>query len=135
LVEWNPGLNNEAHTLRAAYQQMPREGAPAIPWYVKLFENPASPFALPGAAGVFAHDCIHILLGRGTLPQDEAFVVGFTMGASGDLTLLQRRFFVLFASLVYRGSYRFSRIERRIFNIAVNLAIRIASSVSVGSPA
>jgi hypothetical protein len=43
-------------------------------------ENPSSPTALPGAVTLGRHDVLHILLGRGLLDQDEAFVIGFTMG-------------------------------------------------------
>jgi hypothetical protein len=125
LVDWNPGLDNGAQTLRSVYDCIPREYAPAIPWYVKMLENPASPIALAGAVDVVAHDCIHILLGRGTLAQDEAFVIGFTMGASGTLSPLQHRLFAFCARFIYRDSYRFSPIDRMVFDIAVDVAVRM----------
>ena len=123
IAEWNPALNDEI-TLRAAYDSMPG-GSPAdIPWYVRLLENPASPVALPGAVDLFGHDCIHIMLGRGMLPQDEAFVVGFTMGASGKLARWQRELFTLCARHLYRGFYRFSGTDRLVFNLAADFAAR-----------
>jgi hypothetical protein len=125
IAEWNPALNDEI-TLRAAYGSMPG-GRPAdVPWYVRLLENPASPAALPGAVDLFGHDCIHIVLGRGMLPQDEAFVVGFTMGASGKLAGWQRELFTLCARHVYRGPYRFSGTDRLVFNLAASFAARSA---------
>ena len=113
-------------TLRAAYDSMPG-GSPAdVPWYVRLLENPASPAALPGAVDLFGHDCIHIILGRGMLPQDEAFVVGFTMGASGKLARWQRELFTLCARHLYFGSYRFPGTGRLVFNLAADFAARSA---------
>jgi hypothetical protein len=32
------------------------------------------------------HDCMHVILGRGLLNQDEAFVIGFTMGSARKIT-------------------------------------------------
>lgn len=122
---WNPGLDNDQTTLGDAYRAMPRAQAPAIPWYIKLLEHPASPVALPGAVDIFTHDCIHLVLGRGALSQDEAFVVGFTMGASGRLSRRQQRWFRMWASVVYRGMYRFTRIDRRVFDLAVETAARM----------
>jgi hypothetical protein len=125
ISHWNPGLDNEGATLRDQYLAMPRAQAPSIPWYIKLLENPASPIAFPGAVDIFAHDCIHIVLGRGALAQDEAFVVGFTMGASGRLSRRQQRWFRLWASVVYRGMYRFTPIDRQVFDLGIETAARM----------
>ena len=51
-----------------------------ISWLVWLIENPKSPFHLHGAATLHDHDHIHVLLKRGQDNDDEAFVIGFTMG-------------------------------------------------------
>ena len=125
LAAWSPGLDNDGSTMRAVYDRMPRGSAPKIPWYVSLLENPASPLSLAGAVDIFTHDCIHIVLGRGTLSQDEAFVIGFTMGASGKLSSLQHRLFALCARFMYRGTYRFSDIDQRVFDRAVSLALQM----------
>ena len=119
----SPGLADEP-TLRALYDSMPGDQATAIPWYVRLLENPASPLALPGAIDLFGHDCIHILLGRGMLPQDEEFVIGFTMAASGKLSKWQQRLFTLCACYIYRSTYRFSGTDRRVFDLAADFAIQ-----------
>ena len=39
------------------------------------------------------HDLIHIVVGRGLLDQDEAFVLGFTMGTASGLTAVERWLF------------------------------------------
>jgi hypothetical protein len=80
--DWDPGLDNDGLTLCSVYDGMPKDGADAVPWYVRLLENPRSPVALPGAIDLFGHDCLHIVLGRGLLAQDEAFVIGYTMGSA-----------------------------------------------------
>ncbi|MER7844816.1 hypothetical protein ABTZ03_12850 [Kitasatospora sp. NPDC096077] len=121
LAEWNPGLDDTI-TLRAAHQAMPGDDASAIPWYVRLLENPASPVALPGAVDLYGHDSIHILLGRGTLPPDEAFVIGVTMGASGTLRGWQEDLYTLAAQHCYRGGFRFSRTDIQVFRAAVRFA-------------
>ena len=54
-----------------------------IPFIIKLVENPKYDVGLfAGYVDLFTHDCIHVLLGRGLLIKDEAFVIGYTMGSS-----------------------------------------------------
>lgn len=121
IANWSPGLDDTA-TLRAAYDTMPGGDASCIPSYVKILENPASPIALPGAVDLFAHDCIHIVLGRGMLPQDEAFVIGVTMGASGCLAGWHAFLFKIVSRFVYRGAYRFSRTDLSVFSAGIGFA-------------
>lgn len=121
LTEWNPGLDDTI-TLAAAHRAMPGDDASAIPWYVRLLENPASPVALPGAVDLYGHDSVHILLGRGTLPPDEAFVIGVTMGASGTLHGWQESLYALAAQRFYGDVFRFSRTDVQVFRTAVRFA-------------
>jgi hypothetical protein len=118
--EWNPGLDNADRTLEEVLRTMPKDPPESVPWYVKLLENPASPVALAGAVSLFAHDCIHVLLGRGLHSQDEAFVIGFTMGASGRLTPWQEVVFRWCTKHLYRGVYRFSPQDQAVFDLAVS---------------
>jgi hypothetical protein len=111
-------------TLGEVYAGMPGDPDLAIPWYVRLLENPASRVALPGAIDLFGHDCIHITLGRGMLPQDEAFVIGVTMGASGRLRPWQYRLYTYASRRVYRGPYRLSRADVRVFDLGLDFARR-----------
>src|SRR5262245_53610248 len=107
---WNPGLDDPERSLASIYQSMPGNLVGAIPWLVKLLENPKSPLAFPGAIDLFGHDCIHILLGRGLLPQDEAFVIGFTMGSS-RCPRWQAAMFRWCAEQLYQGTFRFSHLD------------------------
>jgi hypothetical protein len=116
---WCPGLDNGERTLRDVLASMPTDPPGAIPWYVKLLENPASPVALPGAIDLFGHDCIHVLLGRGLQPADEAFVIGFTMGSSGQLSAWQEQLFRWCSAHLYRGRFRFADRDRAVFGLGV----------------
>jgi hypothetical protein len=120
---WNPGLENGELRLRDLYRTLPAAADPAgsMPWYVNTLENPRSPLAVPGAVDPFAHDCIHIVLGRGLLAQDEAFVVGFTMGAA-RAPGWQRRLFRHCARHLYTERYRFSEQDAEVFDFAFEAA-------------
>ncbi|MDE0009008.1 MAG: hypothetical protein OXS50_12090, partial [Gammaproteobacteria bacterium] len=84
LQDWFIPLSEGRLTLAEARSELAAIGFPqdAIPLIVQLVENPK--YDLPGvelfdgAADLDTHDNIHILLGRGLLPKDEAFVLGFT---------------------------------------------------------
>lgn len=116
--EWNPGLRNDAALLGDVYDSMPKDPASAVPWYVRMLENPASPLALPGAIDLFGHDCLHALLGRGLMSQDEAFVIGFTMGANPACTRAQARLFAWCAQHLYRPPFRFDAIDCGVYHLA-----------------
>lgn len=77
---WFPGLSNDDRKVSDALAALPGAIDADIPEVVQRLENPSSPVALPGAVTLGRHDVLHILLGRGLLDQDEAFVIGFTMG-------------------------------------------------------
>ena len=80
-TEWYPGLDNDDAKLGDVLDQLPGLDAEDVPSLVRLFENPQSPVALPGAVSLALHDIVHVLLGRGLVDQDEAFVIGFTAAA------------------------------------------------------
>jgi hypothetical protein len=119
-ASWNPGLDNGDRRLSEVYKTMPGDPPSRVPWYVRVLENPASPLALAGAVDLFGHDCIHIVLGRGLLQQDEAFVLGFSMGASRRCSDWQRALFRFCARRVYRGPYQFRDVDGEVFDFAVD---------------
>ena len=84
--EWSPGLDTDDMTIAEVLASMPAAEAGDVPEIIRKYENPESPDALPGAIHLNRHDCIHVLLGRGLHVQDEAFIIGVTMGAASDLT-------------------------------------------------
>lgn len=103
---WNPGLDNDGHTLREVLATLPAAPPEAIPWIVRLFENPRGWLKLHGAIDLPHHDMIHVLLGRGLLGQDEAFVIGFTMGATKAVSRLEQAWFRFVVSWLYPVPYR-----------------------------
>jgi hypothetical protein len=70
----------DSWTLAAACQELQGDPATDIPWLMWLLENPDSPFALPGSIGLYNHDCMHLILKQGFSSENEAYVVGFSMG-------------------------------------------------------
>lgn len=99
--DWHIPFSQDQITLRDAKQSLAALGAKQkdIPLLVQLVENPR--YDIPGievfhgAVDVATHDSIHIILGRGLLPKDEAFVIGFTMGSTNKVTTLEERLYTL----------------------------------------
>ncbi len=103
-----------------------------FPLIVRLVENPAyslfgrNILILPGAVDEFVHDSIHLMLGRGFLPQDEAFVVGFTVGSTKKWGNLQMALYQFIATNLYPKRYKFSNFDMEIFIFAVELGAKYA---------
>jgi hypothetical protein len=91
-----------------------------IPFIIKLVENPKYDIGLfAGYVDLFTHDCIHILLGRGLLIKDEAFVIGYTMGTSRKMFRWRRNLFMFCAKYLYPEGYNFEEDERFVFGMGV----------------
>lgn len=120
---WHLPLSRGGLTLRAALADLKRVGAAPgdIPLVVRLAENPRYDL-FHGAVDLDAHDCIHLLLGRGLRAKDEAFVVGFTMGSTQKIGGAEERLFTLVARHLYPGIYRFTEDDVHIFRDARRLA-------------
>lgn len=71
---------NNSLTLGEAYQALSGSSPSDIPFLSELLENPDSPIALRCKIYLEDHDCLHLLLNRGLSLEDEAFIIGFTMG-------------------------------------------------------
>lgn len=116
-ARWNPGLANDHLALGQVYRTLPGNAAGDIDPLVRLFENPASPLAFRGAITLERHDCVHVLLGRGLLGQDEAFVLGFTMGAEKRVPPWQVQAFRTVARRLYTGANQFREADLRVFDL------------------
>lgn len=92
-----------------------------VPLIIKLTENPKHATArfFGGAVDLFSHDCIHVLLGRGLLVKDEAFVIGYTMGSSKRMSRWRRNLFMFISKYLYPEGYKFGEEERFIFYAGV----------------
>jgi hypothetical protein len=104
-----------------ALAKMKGDPSDAIPFVVRLLENPASPVALPGMIDLHRHDGLHLLLGRGFSLDDEAFVVGFTMGNDRRTNALHLAIFKVCSLLFYPRPYRFDRRHLPSFDAGVAL--------------
>jgi hypothetical protein len=111
-------------SLREGLASLAELGAPAedIPFIVRLLENPEGLSSLPGSVDLHQHDCIHLILGRGLLPKDEAFIIGFTMGSTKRLSNWEETLFTWVSHHIYPETYRFSKEDLEVFKDAVHLA-------------
>lgn len=124
---WRVPLDDRDTTLAAARAELATLGIQQadVPLLVQLIENPR--FDLPGfdifhgATDLATHDQIHMLLGRGLLAKDEAFVIGFTMGSTDRVSQTEETLYGFFARFLYPRSYRFSEEDLRVFRDAVRL--------------
>lgn len=125
--EWHIPLSAKDVKVADALASLKTLGAPQedIPLIVKLLENPD--YKIPGftlfhgAVDLHTHDYIHILLGRGLMPKDEAFTIGFTMGSTNEVTALEEELFCAINKYFYPKVYRFGDEEIAIFKDAVRL--------------
>ena len=85
-TRWYPGLDTDYFTVGSVLDTMPGFSSEDIPSIIGAFESPSSPLKLPGACSLAQHDVLHVLLGRGLVDQDEAFVLGFTAMADPQFT-------------------------------------------------
>lgn len=114
---WNPGLDNDNDTLGQVYATLPTYEFSSYPWIVLVLENPKSPVALKGKCTLLRHDLIHVLLGRGLFVQDEAFVIGYTMGTSKRIGGFEKEFFKFCAHHLYPPKYRFKKNDLAVYDL------------------
>jgi hypothetical protein len=62
-----------------------------------------------------------LLLGRGVLPKDEAFVLGFTMGSTNRVSDLETSLYGLFSRYIYPKAYQFEDEDFELYKDAVKL--------------
>lgn len=125
--DWHIPFSRDEITLREAHESLSALGAKQedIPLMVQLVENPR--FNIPGfdifhgAVDIRTHDCIHIVLGRGLLAKDEAFVIGFTMGSTNKVTTLEETLYAVISKHFYPKVYQFDDEAIHIFKDAVKL--------------
>jgi hypothetical protein len=104
--------------VRAVYNTLPGFPPEAVHPMVRLFENPESPIAFEGAITLERHDILHCLLGRGLIDQDEAFVLGYTMGTSRRMNRVKKwAFKTVLAN--YPEPYRIMGLELKAYDLGV----------------
>ena len=117
--QWHvPLLSSGKIRLKTALKQMrPYKLNPQdVPLIIRIVENPKYDIGLfPGAVSLLTHDCIHVLLGRGVLPKDEAFVIGYTMGSTKRMTAFKEKVFLFVSRYLYPEGYSFTEEEKEVF--------------------
>ena len=121
--EWSPGLDTDDMTLAEVLATMPRSDAADVPEIVRRYENPASPEALPGAIDLDRHDCLHVILGRGLHVQDEAFIIGVTMGADSAITDEVVERFIQISTTDYPPVWRFKPDHIASYRLGIGFAM------------
>jgi hypothetical protein len=124
---WHVPLSVEDMTLREAHADLATFGMRQrdVPLLIQLVENPR--FDVPGieifcgATNLLLHDYIHIVLGRGLLPKDEAFVIGFTMGSTNRVGDIEEKLYALIARYLYPAGYRFDDEDEQVYRDALRL--------------
>ena len=120
--EWIYPLSRRKAILKDVLEKMIafRLEAHEVPFIIRLAENPKYDIGLfAGYVDLFAHDCIHILLGRGLLPKDESFVIGYTMGSTQKMPRWRKSLFLFCSKYLYPEGYKFKEEERFVFNMGV----------------
>ncbi|MEM6823116.1 MAG: hypothetical protein AAF558_14385 [Verrucomicrobiota bacterium] len=127
LKTWIAPLAEKELTLKEAYDSLTKIGNHSfeVPLLIQLVENPKFHFKglgwFKGRVTLEVHDYIHIALGRGLMPNDEAFVIGFTMGSTNRVSTHEKALFSFIAGKIYPGPYKFTKIGAQIFKDAVHL--------------
>ncbi|MEM9317440.1 MAG: hypothetical protein AAGA70_00335 [Pseudomonadota bacterium] len=121
--EWNPGLDTDEMTIAEVLATMPAANAADVPEIIRKYENPESPDALPGAIHLDRHDCIHVLLGRGLHVQDEAFIIGVTMGAASDISDVHVDTFIRVSTTEYPKHWRFEEAHIASYRLGLGYAL------------
>ena len=120
--EWSPGLDTDDMSVRDVLATMPRSDPDDVPEIVRKYENPESPDRLPGAISLDRHDCLHVILGRGLHVQDEAFIIGATMGAASDITAEIVEAFIRISTTEYPEAWRFQPEHIQSYRLGVGFA-------------
>ena len=117
--EWHHPINKGDAQLHKVLDEMSdfKLCAEDVPLIIKLVENPKYKTSkiFTGAVSLPTHDSIHVVLGRGLLPKDEAFVIGYTMGSAKKMKRWRRNLFMFICKTLYPKAYRFGEEERYIF--------------------
>lgn len=117
-------------TLKEALSKLCINTQNEIPLIVRLLENPKSPVALPGKISLFDHDCLHILLNRGLCSEDEAFVIGFTMGNDPRTKIWHLKVFKIFSKYLYPSKYRFVEKDFLAFDLGFDYGKSITTQLN-----
>lgn len=107
--------------LAVAYQKLKGDPPTDIPFLMWLLENPDSPFALPGNIGLYNHDCMHLILQQGFTSDNEAYVVGFSMGNDTRTNWIHAVIIKIASVYIYPPKYRWEASNVAAFERGLKL--------------
>ncbi len=113
--------------LKIAYETLQGDPPSKIPFIVWLLENPESPLALPGCINLYGHDCLHLLLKQGFTSENEAYVVGFTMGNDVRTNRFHLLIFKIAAQVLYPEKYRLRPSDISVFERGFEMGKRVSA--------
>ena len=87
-----------------------------VPWLIWLMENPKSPLHLHGASALNDHDYVHVILDKGQANDDEAFVIGFTMGNDDRIKSWETKLYKFISRWLYPKAEQFTKNQLKIFD-------------------
>ena len=99
------------------YSALDGDDAADMPFWIWFLENPESPVPMPGKISLYNHDHLHILLGRDQSPEDEAFIIGFTMGNDPQTAWYHILIFKIFSFFIYPKLYKFNLQQMKVFDL------------------
>ena len=112
--------------IKDIYSALDGDDACDIPFLVWLLENPDSPVPMPAKVNLYNHDIIHILLGRDKSPQDEAFVLGFTMGSDPKTNWFNLLIYKIFSYFLYPSVFKFNQDDLKVFDLGFTYGRRLS---------
>lgn len=124
---WHIPLHQGELSLREALASIPPHGkSEKVSLMLRLQHDPDLSFLgqLVFRAGMDQqqHDCIHIMLGRGFLSLDQAFVLGFTIGCSKKVSVPEHKLNGDLGRHFYRNVSFLNESEAAVFKEGVRLA-------------
>ncbi|OES24169.1 hypothetical protein [Alteromonas macleodii] len=127
-TNWHVPLSDGNRILGECFDELKAFGLTQddIPLIVKMVENPNYdylPFVniFSGRTDLDQHDYIHLVLGRGLMIKDEAFVLGFTAGSTNKVRTTEESLYAFFAKHVFPKEYQFSDDDVHVYRDAVKL--------------
>jgi hypothetical protein len=115
-IDENRTLGDGLEHLRRRLHDLNQSNNPDQPLFIKILERPNRFISLPFQIDLFAHDCIHVLLGIGTYMHDEAFLIGFTMGNSQRMNYCFKEMYKFITHNLYPKEYGLTHSELVIFD-------------------
>jgi hypothetical protein len=125
--DWHIPFHQDSISLQAALDSVPPlSELLELPLMIRLQRDPVLSFLgqLVFRAGLdqHQHDCIHIMLGRGLMAMDQAFVLGFTLGSSKKGSMPEHKLHGEVGRHFNKNASLFNEAESVVFKDGIKLA-------------